>query len=281
MNREIVLTGNELKGVMPLRSETLPLAHLKSLERKGFGNASVFVFLNSYKPAEIAAGYLFNLMKEKKNPVVGLATGGTFEYFYDYVSQNYKNNDCTFKNVSTFNLDEYVGIAKDNPNSYHHYIDSRFYSRIDIKRENAFMPDGMAKDLQAEADIYDKRIASKGGIDLQFLGIGTNGHIGFNEPGTSFDSATHVAKLSESTVKDNSRFFKGSKVPESALTMGMSTIFSAKKIVVIATGKQKNGILRKIQGCGVTEEVPATILKMHHDVTFLLDSEAAHGLSVE
>lgn len=223
---------------------------------------------------EIAKCYI-NLIKEKPNCVLGLATGSSGLGVYADLVKSYQEGKVSFKDVVTFNLDEYVGLDGSNNQSYRYFMNFNLFDHIDIKKENTNVPSGLGN-LEKNAIDYDRKIKAAGGIDLQLLGIGSNGHIAFNEPGTSFDSLTHVTMLNESTIKDNSRFFaENEKVPTQAITMGLKSIIGSRKIVLIATGKNKAEAIKKLIEGEITESVPATILKSHPDVTIYADNDAA------
>lgn len=212
------------------------------------------------------------VLKSKTNPVLGLATGSTPETMYEQLVAAYQNGEISFKNVVTFNLDEYVGLDEANEFSYHYYMNEKLFDHVDIDKKNTYIPNGNAEDLEAECAAFESAIQKHGPIDLQILGVGLNGHIGFNEPGTPFTSRTHVATLEESTRKANSRFFTSlDEVPKYALTMGLATIMDAKKIVLLVQGEHKKAILHEIVHGDVTEEVPASVLKLHPDVVVITD----------
>lgn len=202
------------------------------------------------------------------NSVLGLATGsspiGTYEQLVEY----YNNGDVDFSSVSTVNLDEYYGLDGDNEQSYHYFMNHHLFSKINLKTEKTNVPNGKAKDINEECKRYDNLIASLGGIDLQLLGIGHNGHIGFNEPSVAFEKTTHCVELSETTIQANKRFFNDiTEVPTRAITMGIQTIMQARKIVLIASGKDKEEILEKALFGPITPLVPASILQLHPDLT--------------
>ena len=180
-----------------------------------------------------------------------------------------------FSEVKAFNLDEYYPIKKDNPQSYVKFMDDNLFSHINIKHENVYIPNGETDSPKAECESYEKEIKASGGIDLQILGIGENGHIGFNEPDTTLNSFTHLTKLTENTNKANSRFFDSyDKVPKNALTMGIATILKARKIILLASGTNKSYAVAELLNGGINTLVPATLLKVHSDVVFLCDESA-------
>jgi len=192
----------------------------------------VIVKKNYDEVSEIAAQEIVDLVKNKNNAVLGLPTGSTPVGMYKNVVKSYKNGEISFKNITTFNLDEYIGLNKDNDQSYYYFMNNNLFSHIDINRDNINIPNGMADDLENECKRYEEKLKAVGYMDIMYLGIGINGHIGFNEPAEYFEPFTHEVKLEESTIEANSRFFeKVEDVPTSALTMGIKTIFSAKKII--------------------------------------------------
>jgi len=206
----------------------------------------------------------------KPHCVLGLATGSTPIGTYDCLIEKYKAGELDFSAVTSVNLDEYCGLPGTDPQSYRYFMDTHLFNHINIRRECTFVPDGLAADRQAECDAYDQRIADLGGIDLQVLGIGNNGHIGFNEPDEVFTAPTHVVDLKESTIQANSRFFEDiSQVPTQALTMGMRGILQAKRVLLLA-GAEKADIVMKAMTGPITPQVPASLLQLHPDVTVIL-----------
>lgn len=206
----------------------------------------------------------------KPNSVLGLATGSSPLGTYNQLIDWYKKGDIDFCETVSVNLDEYVGISGENKQSYCYFMDNNFFKHINIKKENTFIPNGCAKDLETECHSYDAKIKELGGIDLQLLGIGLDGHIGFNEPDDFFVKNTHVIDLHESTIKANSRFFESvDKVPTKAITVGMISIMQAKKILLIANGKNKEEILNKAFFGPITPKIPASILQLHPDITVI------------
>jgi len=225
------------------------------------------------KIAQMAAQHYVELLNKKPNAVLGYATGSTPLGLYAELSKLNKEGVITFKNATTFNLDEYVGLEPTHYQSYRYFMNENLFTKIDIPMENTHVPSGV--DTEKAGD-YDKAIEAAGGVDLQLLGIGNNGHIGFNEPGTPFSSITHVVDLTPSTREANSRFFASiDEVPTQAVSMGMKTVMNAKSIILIALGKSKAEVIKAaIQG-EVTPEVPASVLQLHPDVVMYLDHEAA------
>ena len=187
----------------------------------------------------------------------------------------YDEKRVDFSDIRTFNLDEYYPISADNPQSYHYFMEENLFSKINIKKENTHILDGKCSDTFAECDNFEKLIAQNGGIDLQILGIGQNGHIGFNEPAENLNLLTHLTSLTESTVRANSRFFDDiSDVPTKALTMGIGTILKARKIIILANGGGKKEAVKALLTDSITTDVPASMLKVHSDVTLICDKEA-------
>lgn len=230
-----------------------------------------FITVDSYeKLSRQAANIISAQVIIKPDSVLGLATGssplGTYRQLIDW----YEKGDIDFSECISVNLDEYVGLGGENDQSYRYFMNHNFFHAINIKPENTFVPNGLAEDLTAECEKYDARIADLGGIDLQLLGIGLDGHIGFNEPDDYFVKNTHVVELHESTIKANSRFFEnGAEVPRRAVTMGMVSIMQAKKILLIASGKNKRDIVEKAFFGPITPKIPASILQLHPDITVI------------
>ena len=226
----------------------------------------------SKRAANIMAGQIYL----KPNTVLGLATGSTPIGMYKELVRMYNEEGLDFKDVKTFNLDEYVGLPESDVNSYHYFMNSNLFSHVNLKKENINVPNGNAKDMEKEFTDYENKINAAGGVDLQVLGIGNNGHIGFNEPELKFEAATHLVSLNEGTIKANSRFFKSiDEVPKQAVSMGIKTIMRAKKIILLANGKGKaQAIYNTVLGA-ITPEVPASVLQLHPDTTIIVDEEAA------
>ncbi len=211
----------------------------------------------------------------KPNCVLGLATGATPIGIYRQLTEWYEKGDLDFSEVKTVNLDEYKGLSRENRQSYYYFMYHNFFRFINIQPDNIHIPDGMAKDAVTECLRYNQVIHSLGGIDLQLLGLGHNGHIGFNEPEQAFEKDTHLVALSESTIKANSRLFDSpAEVPGYAYTMGIKTIMQAKKIVIAVSGEDKAEIVKTAFSGKVTPSVPASILQMHNDVLLVGDKAA-------
>ena len=222
-----------------------------------------------------AANVFFAQLIAKPDSVLGLATGSSVLGVYENLIGYYKNGDLDFSRIKTVNLDEYVGLDRDNEQSYRYYMDNNFFKHINIKKESTTLPDGLAKDLHHECVKYNIHIEGFRGLDIQLLGLGHNGHIGFNEPGAEFIKETHVVELDESTVKANSRFFADEKdVPKQAITMGIQNIMQAKKIVLCVSGIPKAKILKAVLFGEVTPQIPGSILQLHPDLTVVADEDA-------
>ena len=211
----------------------------------------------------------------KPDCVLGLATGSTPIGLYKQLIEWYQKGDLDFSEVRTVNLDEYKGISRENDQSYYYFMHQNLFDHVNVPEGNTHLPDGMALDPEKECDRYNNLIQSMGGVDLQLLGIGHNGHIGFNEPGDSFDKQVHCVNLTESTIEANKRFFASAdEVPRQAYTMGIGNILQAKKILVVANGEGKAEIVKKAFFGPVTPQVPASILQLHQDVVLVADEAA-------
>ncbi len=230
-----------------------------------------FITVNSYeKLSRHAANIISAQVILKPDCVLGLATGSSPVGTYAQLIKWYEKGDLDFSETISVNLDEYVGLKGDHPQSYRYFMQDNFFDHINIKPGNTFVPNGCADDLDKECAEYDARIKRLGGIDLQLLGLGLDGHIGFNEPSDAFDKPTHVVDLHDSTIKANARFFESENdVPKQAVTMGMGAIMQARKILLIANGQQKKDILMKAFYGPITPAVPASILQLHPDVTVI------------
>ena len=223
--------------------------------------------------AAMAAQQYVALLKRKPNAILGGATGSTPLGLYAELVRLNKAGEISFKDASSFNLDEYVGLDGSHDQSYRYFMDHNLFDHIDIDKSRTRVPSGI--DVSDPA-AYDKEIEAAGGVDLQLLGIGNNGHIGFNEPGTPFGSLTHIVELTESTREANKRFFKSiDEVPTHAVTMGVKTVMQARSIILMAIGPAKAPIMKEMLQGPVTENVPASVLQLHPDVTVYMDYEAA------
>lgn len=220
----------------------------------------------SKKAADIIAAQIIL----KNDCVLGLATGSSPVGTYKNLIKKVENGEISFKNVTSVNLDEYVGLDGSHDQSYRYFMNDNLFNHVDIDKSKTYVPNGCAEDLDTEGEAYDELIKSLGGIDLQLLGIGLDGHIGFNEPDDFFTAATHSVTLDPSTIEANSRFFASKDdVPKSAITMGMMSIMQAKRILMVANGKAKLDIIKKAMEGPVDPKVPASILQLHPDVTVI------------
>lgn len=227
-----------------------------------------------------AANIISAQMILKPDSVLGLATGSTPIGIYNKLVDWYKKGDLDFSFTRTVNLDEYCGLSKDSDQSYCYFMNHHLFQHININLDNTNFPNGMEKDAEAECNRYNQVIEGMGGIDIQLLGLGNNGHIGFNEPNHSFTSNTHQVDLSKETIDANSRFFQTlDEVPKQAYTMGIGQIMNAKKILLVVSGENKAQILKEVLQGPVTSKIPATILQFHPDVTVVADEAALSALT--
>jgi len=229
----------------------------------------------SAEAARIAAA----LIRAKPRAVLGLATGSTPLGFYGELAALYALGQLDFSQVTTFNLDEYAGLAPDHPQSYARFMKEHFFSRVNIAPERIHIPHGVARDIPAECQAYEAAIREAGGIDLQLLGVGSDGHIGFNEPGSSLGSRTRLKTLTERTIRDNARFFASpQEVPRHVITMGVGTILDARRCLVLAFGDGKAAAVAAMVEGPLTADVPASALQLHPSCTLLVDEAAAARL---
>ena len=225
-----------------------------------------------------AADLMAEVITSRPDCVLGLATGSTPVGMYDELVARYEKGELDFSRVRSVNLDEYYPISPDNAQSYRYFMNKNLFDRVNIDKANTAVPDGSAADPDAECLAYEQKIAALGQVDIQVLGIGQNGHIGFNEPADELVAATHVQGLTESTIEANSRFFSSAdEVPKHALTMGMAPIMKAKRIIILISGKGKHAALKEMLSGGITTKNPATILNLHSDVTVVCDEDAYNG----
>ncbi len=233
-----------------------------------------FITVDTYEQlSRMGANIVAAQVTLKPDCVLGLATGSSPVGIYKNLIEKNVNGDIDFSKVTSINLDEYLGLDGDNDQSYRYFMNNNLFDHVNICKDNTFVPSGIAEDTDAECKQYDERIC-KLGIDLQILGIGLDGHIGFNEPDDHFEKATHIVTLDESTIVANSRFFDSiDDVPTKAITMGMGGIMQAKKILLIASGDAKKEILEKAFFGPITPQVPASILQLHPDVTVIFSKK--------
>ena len=230
--------------------------------------------------ANLGARKVSDLVNSKSNAVLGLATGSTPIPVYEELVRLHNESGLSFSKVKSFNLDEYIGLAPDHSCSYRYFMKEHLFNLIDIKQDFTYVPNGMVDDISEECSKYESAIKKCGGIDLQILGIGSDGHIGFNEPGSSLSSRTRIKTLASETIRDNARFFDDEdEVPRHCITMGVGTILDAKSVLLFAFGESKADIVAKSIEGPITSMIPASVLQMHQNVTVLLDDKAASKLS--
>ena len=211
----------------------------------------------------------------KPNCVLGLATGSTPVGTYRQLVEWYEKGDLDFSEVMTVNLDEYKGLTRENPQSYYYFMNENLFGKVNINKTRTFLPDGTEPDSKTACENYNEILRAVGDVDLQLLGLGHNGHIGFNEPGESFSTETHCIDLSEQTIKANARFFETlEEVPRQAYTMGVKTIMSARRILIIVSGEDKAEIVKRAFFGPITPQVPTSILQLHRNVTLVADEAA-------
>ncbi len=239
---------------------------------------NIHIFDHEEQLYKEAARRIIDLVQDRPKAILGLATGSSPLGVYKELIKSYNNHHVTFEHVTTFNLDEYVGLSDDHPQSYRYFMNKELFSHLNINLKNTFIPSGDPKHIQHETDRYNTLLSSYQ-IDLQLLGIGTNGHIGFNEPGTPFDLLTHVVTLDERTRLDNARFFNHlDQVPTQAITMGIQSIMNAKEIVLIATGEKKASAVKAMIRGPIDPSLPASILQKHPNVHIYLNHQSAKDL---
>lgn len=238
------------------------------------------IIVKDYKElSRKASSILASQLILKPESVLGLATGSTPIGTYEELVKMYKQGVISFTSAITFNLDEYYGLDSKNPNSYRYFMNEMLFNHVDINKNNIHIPNGLAKNVQIECDSYEDMIKEQGGIDMQLLGIGRNGHIGFNEPDIKFEATTHLVNLDEDTIYANSRFFNNiEEVPKQAISMGIKTIMHSKKIVLLACGEEKAQIVYDTIHGKITPELPASVLQLHPDVIVIADEAAAKYL---
>ncbi|NLX64819.1 MAG: glucosamine-6-phosphate deaminase [Clostridiaceae bacterium] len=235
----------------------------------------IIVTENYDRSCEIAAKMIADVIRAKPDARLGLATGGTAEAVYTYLIKEYKEGNLDFSKVSTVNLDEYVGLSPDHPQSYRYYMDNKLFNHVNIDKKNTYVVSGIG-DIEKNVAEFQRKLQEKP-IDIQLLGIGVNGHIGFNEPNSVLKEKTHVEELDESTIRANSRFFRNiDEVPRKAITMGIGDIMRAKCLVLVATGKAKAQAIRSLViGDEIYCRNPSTMIKLHQNATVIIDNELA------
>ena len=235
---------------------------------------------NKEEIGQWVANYLVSKINQKPNIILGLPTGSTPIPTYQALIEIYKQKKVSFKKVTTFNMDEYIGLAPDNEQSYYYFMYQQLFNHIDANKENINILNGITHNKEQTCIDYENKIKLLGGLDIQIAGIGSNGHLAFNEPNSSFESVTREVFLTENTIKDNSRFFNNnlSLTPSSALSIGLGTIMAAKEVILIATGKNKANAVKTAFKKAISQDCPASILQNHSQVKVLCDLEAASSL---
>jgi glucosamine-6-phosphate deaminase len=242
---------------------------------------NVSIYRNARLASRAAAALVVRSLERNPASVLGLPTGRTSVAVYDQLVRHYAAGSADFSRVFTFNLDEFIGVGAEDRSSFRAFMDRHFFDRVNIPDSHIHFLDGTAEDLDAECLRFEAAIRAAGGIDLMLLGIGANGHIGFNEPGRSLIAATHRARLTPATRRTNAPLFGGrlSRVPREALSMGMGTILASRAIILIATGRSKARAIQALLAKGVTTSLPASFLQLHGSVELILDSAAASRVS--
>jgi len=247
-----------------------------------YNSMEIFVKEDYASMSKKAANMVAGQVNLKPNSVIGLATGSTPEGMYRELVSLYKADSVDFSEVTSFNLDEYYQLEENNEQSYVYFMYKHLFDHVNIPKNNIHIPNGITEDVESLCQAYDKKIEASGNIDLQILGIGNNGHIGFNEPDVKFEAGTHLVQLDEETIQANARFFESAEdVPREAISMGIRNIMHAKKVVLMANGKVKSGMLKEMIFGPVTPSIPASVLQLHNDVTLVLEKEAAQDILEE
>ncbi len=236
---------------------------------------------NYEEMSRVAAKKVIHAIMKNPQTVLGLATGSTPEGLYKYLIEDHLTTGTSYKYVKTVNLDEYIQLDNEDKNSYFTYMRKKLFNHIDINLDHTSIPNGITLNMEEEATRYENYIHEIGGVDLQILGIGHNGHISFNEPGTSFNSQTHIIKLTEGTREANARYFRSiEEVPTHAITMGIQSIMNSKEIILLASGASKAEAIKRLVDGEITEDFPASALRLHNKVTIIADEDALQFLSL-
>lgn len=236
----------------------------------------IIITKNYEELSKVAANEMADVVKSNPSAILGLATGGSPIGMYKELIRMNEAGEIDFSKVTTVNLDEYVGLSGDHPQSYRYFMNENLFNHINIDKNNTYVPNGLAENIEEECKNYDKKIADLGGTDVQLLGIGNNGHIAFNEPADDLVSGTHLTNLTQATIEANARFFDSiDEVPKTALTMGLGGIMKSKKIIVIASGESKAEAVKEMVSGKISTKMPASMLQMHRDVTVIIDEDAA------
>lgn len=240
---------------------------------------NIIVLKDEKEVSEKAAQIIKDVISNNEEAVLGLATGSSPIKIYENLIEMNKNGKISFKKIKTINLDEYIGLDGNHTQSYRHFMNEKLFNHIDIDKENTYVPNGVSKNFEETAKEYEKLIDNLGGQDIQILGIGRNGHIGFNEPNEELEMNTHIESLTESTIEANKRFFDSiNDVPKEAISMGIGSIFKAKKIILIAFGESKADAIAALGDGKITTQNPSTLLKLHPDITIIVDEKAGSKL---
>ena len=241
----------------------------------------VVILQNEKEASSFAAEFIENFIVNKKNAVLGLATGSSVLLTYETLIKKHNSDGLSFKDITTFNLDEYVGLKPEHSQSYRHYMNNKLFNHIDIDKKNTNIPECFNNDYELCCENYESKIKSVGGLDLQLLGLGTNGHIGFNEPTSSLSSRTRVKTLTENTIANNARFFNDDELqPSIAVTMGIGTIMEAENILLIGLGKHKSKAVADLVEGPISSFCPGSALQNHQNVVIVLDNLAASDLKL-
>ena len=241
----------------------------------------IVILPNENEASNFAAEFIENFIVDKENVTLGLATGSSVLLTYEALIRKYRSNGLTFKNTTTFNLDEYIGLKPGHSQSYRHYMNNKLFNHIDIDKKNTYIPECFNTDYELCCENYESKIKSIGGVDLQLLGLGSNGHIGFNEPTSSLSSRTRVKTLTENTILNNARFFNDNEFqPSIAVTMGIGTIMDADNIILIGLGKHKSKAVADLVEGPISSFCPGSILQNHQNVVIVLDNLAAFDLKL-
>ncbi len=236
----------------------------------------IIVTKNYDELSKVAANEMAKIVKSNPKAVLGLATGGSPIGMYKELIKMNKACEIDFSNVTTVNLDEYVGLSGQHPQSYRYFMNDNLFNHINIDKSNTYVPNGLAENIEEECKSYDEKIAKLGGTDVQLLGIGNNGHIAFNEPNENLVAGTHLTSLTKETIEANARFFDSiDEVPKTAITMGLGGIMKSKKIIVIASGESKAEAVKAMVKGKISTNMPASMLQMHRDVVVIVDEAAA------
>lgn len=257
------------------------LSYIIEENKKEVYDMRVIVMKDTLEISKEVSEIIINQINNKHGSVLGFATGASPVETYKRIIEAYEREEVSLKYITTFNLDEYVGLDKENVNSYYYFMKENLFGKTDVDFDRVNFLSGTVDDMEGECKRYSDKIKASGGIDIQLLGIGTNGHIGFNEPGDKFADGPFAVKLAQSTIKANKKYFEavGDTMPEYALTMGIGDIMRSRKIILIATGESKAKAVKALVEGEVTSECPASILKLHGDVTVFLDPASASLLT--